>query len=148
MSLTSSGFRRADSRLISFAEHCLRQYHFNCAEIKNREEFIRSLDYKSPSDIRDILTQGGDNLSSVERTVDRLLEDETLIRLKKRTEPVAVLLNTITEQEKRFIDMRYFKGMEWKDVASELSISISTARLGWRERIITKLARLIFGYIV
>lgn len=139
---------RMDKELFSFTERCLRNYHYNLADIRKRTEYIQALAIKSPSDFSDVLSAGGEDIPWMQRMVEAEDTDDELLRLRKRTEPITDFMSLLTDEEKIFISMKYFQCASWAYMADRLHVAEVTLRTRWRARLVTKAARLLLGPIV
>lgn len=139
---------RVDKHLYAYAEQCLYNHDRNCSELKARKEYLVSLIETPPADYSKLKIDDPNSIKNKESMIDSLFLDEILIKLDRITKTVNDFYNNLPDDEKRFVNLRYFQKLTWNETASILGLSISTTRIRWRQKIVDKIARQLFGYLV
>lgn len=149
MTLYNRPSRRIENNLYNFVEDCLRNYHANIKDLRNRIEYLESIAEKSPSafDDKDPI-QNNPETCNLMRTIERIDDDNEIVRLRRRTEPITYFMTLLDPVEYEFIERRYYKNRPWEEVCENLPIGIAAAKNRWRPRLIKTLAKLMLGRIV
>lgn len=142
-----------DKNLFRFTEKCLRDYHVNLLELRRRKEYLEAISAISPTDFKSLSelgteVDGAPECCALQSYIERADEDDDILRLRKRTEPITVFYSTLADNEKAFIVMRYQQCQSWREISEVLSISEDSARGYWRGRLVKRAARLLLGDIV
>ena len=141
-----------DKNLFKFTEKCLRDYQINLLELQRRKEYLEAILSRSPTDFKTLSElgthiDGSPECCSTQSVIERINEDDEMIRLRKRTEPLTEFHKTLSQEEYRFIYMRYTQRQSWNNIADEMHISVDSARGYWRGRLVKRAAELLMGKI-
>lgn len=137
-----------DKELFKFTENCIKHYHQNLAELRLRREYIEGLAIKSPSELSPDRIDGGPDTCALQRHVERMDADADIARLERMTQPIKDFLGILADEDRRFVEMRYFQDCSWYQISDALHVSVFTASKRWRGRLIRKAAQMIFGKLV
>ena len=137
-----------DKELFKFTENCIRHYYQNLVELKLRREYIEGFATKSPSELSPDRIDGGPDTCALQRHVERLDNDADIARLERMTQPIKDFLGILADEDRCFIEMRYFQDRSWYQISDALHVSVETCRLRWRNRLIKKAAQMLFGKLV
>lgn len=137
-----------DKELFKFTENCLRRYHQNLAELRLRREYIEGLATKSPSELSPDRIDGGADTCALQRHAERIDGDADIARLERMTQPIRDFLAILADEDRQFIELRYFQERSWYQISDALHVSVETASRRWRGRLVRKAAQMIFGNLV
>ena len=105
-----------DKELFKFTENCIRHYYQNLAELKLRREYIEGFATKSPSELSPDRIDGGPDTCALQRHVERLDNDADIARLERMTQPIKDFLGILADEDRCFIEMRYFQDRSWYQI--------------------------------
>ena len=72
-----------------------------------------------------------------------LNNDPLYQRQKRRIERMEALLRTLTDEEAKLVEMRYFMRRQWSEVAKEFNLSVSAIKKRRREALLDKARRFL-----
>ena len=125
-----------------YIEDLLESHHTNLADLRIQKESAMFRVKESPSLICEkyglqATEDAGEMLQAV------LNNDPLYQRQKRRIERMEALLRTLTEEEARLVEMRYFKRLPWSEVAKEFNLSESGVKKRRREALLNKARRFL-----
>jgi DNA-directed RNA polymerase specialized sigma subunit len=125
-----------------YIEDLFESHHFNIADLRIQKESAMFRVKESPSLICEryglqATEDAGEMLQAV------LNNDPLYQRQKRRIERMEALLRTLTEEEARLVEMRYFMRRQWSEVAKEFNLSVSAIKKRRREALLDKARRFL-----
>ena len=120
-----------------YLEDLFESHHFNIADLRIQKESAMFRVKESPSLICErhglqATEDAGEMLQAV------LNNDPLYQRQKRRIERMEALLRTLTDEEAKLVEMRYFKRLPWSEVAKEFNLSLSGITKRRREALLNK----------
>ena len=125
-----------------YIEDLLESHHTNLADLRIQKESAMFRVKESPSLIcqkygLQITEDAGEMLQAV------LNNDPLYQRQKRRIERMEALLRTLTDEEAKLVEMRYFMRRQWSEVAKEFNLSVSAIKKRMREALLNKARRFL-----
>lgn len=125
-----------------YIEDLLESHHTNLADLRIQKESAMFRVKESPSLIcqkygLQITEDAGEMLQAV------LNNDPLYQRQKRRIERMEALLRTLTDEEAKLVEMRYFMRRQWSEVAKEFNLSVSAIKKRRREALLDKARRFL-----
>lgn len=120
-----------------YIEDLLESHHTNLADLRIQKESAMFRVKESPSLICEryelqATEDAGEMLQAV------LNNDPLYQRQKRRIERMEALLRTLTDEEAKLVEMRYFMRRQWSEVAKEFNLSVSAIKKRRREALLDK----------
>ena len=125
-----------------YIEDLFESHHFNISDLRIQKESAMFRVKESPSLIcqkygLQITEDAGEMLQAV------LNNDPLYQRQKRRIERMEALLRTLTDEEAKLVEMRYFMRRQWSEVAKEFNLSVSAIKKRRREALLDKARRFL-----
>lgn len=133
--------RRMDPNLYRYVECALRNHADECERKKLLEEYLAAP--VGPEAVERV--QGGESTAEQDRIVDRKMRSDELRGLTHKTACIESFLNVLGENDRAFVELRYFQGLSWSIVADRVHAAEETCRKRWAPRLIKRAAWLLFG---
>lgn len=115
-----------------FLEDLLENHHANIADLRIQKEAAMFRIKESPN-----TEYAGEILQAI------LSNDPLYQRQKRRIERMEALLRTLTDEEAKLVEMRYFKRLPWSEVSKEFNLSVSAIKKRRREALLDKARRFL-----
>ena len=120
-----------------YLEDLFESHHFNIADLRIQKESAMFRVKESPSLIcqkygLQITEDAGEMLQAV------LNNDPLYQRQKRRIERMEALLDALTDEESKLVELRYFKRLPWSQVAPKFNLSESGVKKRRREALLDK----------
>lgn len=131
-----------DKNLYRYAEQALRDYPADYARLQWLNEYLASPigpDYAGP-------VQGGESTPEQELFLYRQCRSEEYQALTAKVRPLFHFLGAISSMEYKLVELRYFQGKSWSQVADALHASAETCRRWWGPRVIRKAVKVLLGF--
>lgn len=77
-----------------------------------------------------------------------LNNDPLYQRQKRRIERMEALLDALTDEESKLVELRYFKRLPWSEVAKEFNLSVSAIKKRRREALLDKAKKIMLAEII
>jgi DNA-directed RNA polymerase specialized sigma subunit len=120
-----------------FIENLLESHHTNLADLRIQKESAMFCVEESPSLICE--KYGLQATEDAGEMLQAVLDNDPLYqRQKRRIERMETLLRTLTDEEAKLAEMRYFKRLPWSQVAKEFNLSVSAMKKRRREALLNK----------
>lgn len=129
------------------AENRLRYYHVNKAELRNRIHYLQSITKGNPGDYSSDRIDCQTEVFEQARITECIENDKRVRSLRNAIDSVEYYVQSLTDEEYMFIELRYFKGQPWKVVADELGVEVITAKSRWRQRLLRRFNEMVFGIL-
>lgn len=129
-----------------FAERCIAQHQINRFEIervKDRIEiYVNTIYQNCPERIKEIF--GVENTDYPEDIIKAVIDkNEEIKRLSVIMGAINAFMETLTEEEYKFIFMRYVQHQSWHNIANEMFISVNSARGHWRNKLLKRALKIL-----
>lgn len=115
-----------------YIEDLLESHHTNLADLRIQKENAMFRIKESPN-----TEDAGEMLQAV------LNNDPLYQRQKRRIERMEALLDALTDEESKLVELRYFKRLPWSQVAKEFNLSVSAIKKRRREALLNKARRFL-----
>ena len=115
-----------------YIEYLLESHHTNLADLRIQKENAMFRIKESPN-----TEDAGEMLQAV------LNNDPLYQRQKRRIERMEALLDALTDEESKLVELRYFKRLPWSQVAKEFNLSVSAIKKRRREALLNKARRFL-----
>ena len=130
-----------------YLEDLFESHHFNIADLRIQKESAMFRVKESPSLICEkyglqATEDAGEMLQAV------LNNDPLYQRQKRRIERMEALLDALTDEESKLVELRYFKRLPWSEVAKAFHVSVDTVRKRWRQKLLDKAKKIMLAEII
>lgn len=126
--------------LYRYAEDALRDYPADCERLRLLSEYLAA---PIGPDESGVSSRGG--LAEEERVYERKLRDIEYRGLSYKLDCLRGFMNSLSDEDRRLVELRYIKGLPWSAVAEELNLSPETCMKRRAPRVVRKAIHALFG---